>query len=174
MMAYDASNDCSQLLTVSVLLIPSIHDISARHESFTEVAYFRWVRTTLSENSIRFGLILGLSWLRLVTIKLSQVQPGTQLGRFEAFSSLLRNLLNARKPLKDAGLEVVPGGGIEPSTHGFSVCTPEFHNLLKFSKLLDRFGFRVASFLRFLPVLSSFLAVFSHRFSHGRECNYGS
>jgi serine/threonine protein kinase len=50
----------------------------------------------------------------------------------------------------------------------------EFHNLLKFSKLLDRFRFRVAGFLRFLPVLGSFQAVFSHRFSHRRECNYGS
>ena len=36
---------------------------------------------------------------------------------FEEFG----NVLNLSKLLTDAALEVVPGGGIEPSTHGFSV-----------------------------------------------------
>jgi hypothetical protein len=63
---------------------------------------------------------LGWSWLRLDRIRFSRAQLGTQLGHFEGFSGWFWRLLNARKPLKEAGLKVVPGGGIEPSTHGFS------------------------------------------------------
>jgi len=33
---------------------------------------------------------------------------------------------------------LVPGGGIEPSTHGFSVSSPEFHNFLKLDELLEQ------------------------------------
>ena len=66
------------------------------------------------------GSNLGWSWLRLVALKFSRAQLGTQLGYFEGFSSWFWRMLKDRKPLTDAGLKVVPGGGIEPSTHGFS------------------------------------------------------
>ena len=66
-------------------------------------------------------LELGWSWLRLDRIRFSRAQLGTQLEHFEGFSGWFRRLLADRKPLTDAGLELVPGGGIEPSTHGFSV-----------------------------------------------------
>jgi hypothetical protein len=72
--------------------------------------------TTLSA-----GLDLGWSWFGLVTLGFSRAQFGTQPGYFEGISGWFRRVLDARKPLTDAGLEVVPGGGIEPSTHGFSV-----------------------------------------------------
>jgi hypothetical protein len=64
---------------------------------------------------------LGWSWVRLDRIRFSRAQLGTHLGYFEGISGWFWRVLNARKPLTDAGLEVVPGGGIEPSTHGFSV-----------------------------------------------------
>ena len=54
------------------------------------------------------------------TLGFSRAQFGTQLGHLEGFSGWLWMLCNARKPLTDAGFEMVPGGGIEPSTHGFS------------------------------------------------------
>ena len=45
----------------------------------------------------------------------------TDHGYFEGISGILGKRLNLRKYFTDAALEVVPGGGIEPSTHGFSV-----------------------------------------------------
>jgi hypothetical protein len=41
------------------------------------------------------------------------------MGRFEGISGWFWKLLYARKSLTDAGLEVVPGDGIEPPTRGF-------------------------------------------------------
>ena len=66
------------------------------------------------------GLDFGFSWLRLATLRFSRAQPGTQPECFEGISGWLWRLLKDRKPLKDAEFRVVPGGGIEPSTHGFS------------------------------------------------------
>jgi len=64
---------------------------------------------------------LAWSWLRLVTPGFSRAQFGTQLGHFEGISAWDWRLLKGRKLLTDARFEVVLGGGIEPSTHGFSV-----------------------------------------------------
>ena len=66
-------------------------------------------------------LYFGSSWLELVTLSFSRAQLGTHLECFEGNLCWFWKLLNARKFLSDAGLQVVPGGGIEPSTHGFSV-----------------------------------------------------
>jgi hypothetical protein len=57
----------------------------------------------------------------LDTIRFSRPQFEIQLGYFEGISDWFRRQLKDRKPLKDAGFGVVPAGGIEPSTHGFSV-----------------------------------------------------
>ena len=102
----------------------------------------------------------------------SRTQLGTHPEYFEGFSRVLGRSLNLRKSLSDAGFELVPGGGIEPSTHGFSVSTPEFHNFLKFNKLLESLGFLVAGFCLFLLVLGSFHAVFSHGFSHSATASH--
>jgi hypothetical protein len=51
---------------------------------------------------------------------------------------------------------LVPGGGIEPSIHGFSVITPEFHNFLKYSNLLKTFIFLVAVYCWFSLDLGTF------------------
>ena len=64
---------------------------------------------------------LTQSWLELAVVGLSRAQLGTQLGYFEGIWGWCWVELNARKVLTDALLELVPGGGIEPSTHGFSV-----------------------------------------------------
>jgi hypothetical protein len=53
-------------------------------------------------------------------VSFSRTQFGTQQGYFEGISEVFGDWLNLRKCLTDAALEVVPGGGIEPSTHGFS------------------------------------------------------
>ena len=58
--------------------------------------------------------------MELVTLGFSRAQLGTQLGYFEGFSGWFQELLKDRKPLTGADLEVVPRGGIEPSTRGFS------------------------------------------------------
>jgi hypothetical protein len=87
----------------------------------------------MAECAIGNRVNLGWSWLRLDMIKFSRAQPGTQPECFEGISGWLWRLLKDRKPFSDAGFEVVPGGGIEPSTHGFSVRAPEFHNPLEFS-----------------------------------------
>ena len=63
----------------------------------------------------------GSSWLELDTVRFSRTQFWAQQGHFEDISGLFERRLNLRKCLTDAALEVVPGGGIEPSTHGFSV-----------------------------------------------------
>jgi hypothetical protein len=63
------------------------------------------------------------------------------LGRF-------RRLLKERKPLIDAGLEVVPRDGIEPPTRGFSVrlgqtgiwCNRLIYKHVSFSPTLDFVG----------------------------------
>jgi hypothetical protein len=65
-------------------------------------------------------LDFGFSWLRLATLRFSRAQPGAQLKCFKDISGWFWRLLKDRKPLLDAGFGVVPGGGIEPSTHGFS------------------------------------------------------
>jgi hypothetical protein len=65
------------------------------------------------------------------------------MGYFEGIRVWFWRPPNASKPLTDAGFEVVPGGGIEPSTHGFSVRNPEFHNFLKVNNLLKRFSFHL-------------------------------
>jgi len=67
-----------------------------------------------------YRLHFGLSWLESDTVRLSRAQLGTQLGLFEGSSRWFRSRLSACKALTAAGFEVVPGGGIEPSTHGFS------------------------------------------------------
>ena len=65
-------------------------------------------------------------------MRFSRAQFGAQLGYFEGIWEVSRRDQNLRKRLWDAGLELahqtkpegrslVPGGGIEPSTHGFSV-----------------------------------------------------
>ena len=64
---------------------------------------------------------LGWSWLQLVTLGFSRAQFGTQLAYFEGISGWFWKLLKDREPMSDAGIGLVPGGGIEPSTHGFSV-----------------------------------------------------
>ena len=66
-------------------------------------------------------LYFGWSWLKLVTVSFSRTQFGTHLGYFEGISRMFGMRLDTRKSLSDADLELVPGGGIEPSTHGFSV-----------------------------------------------------
>ena len=53
-------------------------------------------------------------------ITFSRAQLGTQPGYFGGISDWFWRLLKDRKPLSEEGLKVVPGGGIEPSTHGFS------------------------------------------------------
>jgi len=77
-----------------------------------------------------------LFWPGLDRVRSSRTQFGTHLGNFEVFSEVFRKQPNHRKSFSKAGLELVPGGGIEPSTHGFSVSSPEFHNFLKTIKLL--------------------------------------
>jgi len=62
----------------------------------------------------------GLRWLELDTMRFSRAQLGTHSGYFEGILKGFWRRLNGRKPLSDDGLELVPGGGIEPSTHGFS------------------------------------------------------
>jgi hypothetical protein len=54
-------------------------------------------------------------------VRFSRAQLGTQPEHFGSISCLFPRLQNVRKPLTEVGLGVVPGGGIEPSTHGFSV-----------------------------------------------------
>jgi hypothetical protein len=88
-----------------------------------------------------FCLYFGWSWFELVALRFSRTQLGTHLGYFEGFLRVLGRRSNLRKSLSDEGLELVPGGGIEPSTHGFSVSAPEFHNFLEFNKLLEQWIF---------------------------------
>jgi hypothetical protein len=57
----------------------------------------------------------------LVTLRLSRAQLRAHLGYFEGLSGWFWKLLKDRKPLTDAGLEVVPRDGIEPPTRGCSV-----------------------------------------------------
>ena len=67
------------------------------------------------------SVYFGSTWLELDTLGFSRTQFGTQQGYFEGISGLSEKRLDLRNCLTDAALEVVPGGGIEPSTHGFSV-----------------------------------------------------
>jgi hypothetical protein len=92
-------------------------------------------------------LYLGFSWLEWDKASFSRAQFGTHLGYFRRIWGIFRWNLNLQKRLSDAGLEVVPGGGIEPSTHGFSGITPEFHNFFKLIKFLKQLGFSVAGFI---------------------------
>jgi hypothetical protein len=69
----------------------------------------------------RFRSHFGWSWLELGMLRFSRAQLGTQLGYLEAVSGRCRRRLFARKSVTEAGLEVVPGDGIEPPTRGFSV-----------------------------------------------------
>ena len=95
-------------------------------------------------------LDFGLSWFELVTLSFSRAQLGTQLGYFEGILGISRRGLNLRKCLSDAALAVVPGGGIEPSTHGFSVrlmqssicCKYLIYQLAPVSSTLGFVGFR--------------------------------
>ena len=89
-------------------------------------------------------------------MRFSQAQLGTHPGHFEGILKGFCRRPKGRKCLTDSGLELVPGGGIEPSTHGFSVSDPEFHNFLEFSKLLKWLMFLVAGFCLSLPDLGSF------------------
>ena len=73
----------------------------------------------LRQRQIPFDL--GWSWQELAVLRFLRAQLGTQLGHFEGTSDWFFMMLKDCKPLSEAGLEVVPGGGIEPSTHGFSV-----------------------------------------------------
>jgi hypothetical protein len=70
---------------------------------------------------MQVALVGGLNRSWLVTPRFSRAQLGTQLAYFEGISGWFWKLLNAREPLSDAALVLVPGGGIEPSTRGFSV-----------------------------------------------------
>jgi hypothetical protein len=63
----------------------------------------------------------GFSWLELDTVSFPRTQFWAQQGHFEGISEVFGKRLNLRKCLMEAALEVVPGGGIEPSTLGFSV-----------------------------------------------------
>jgi hypothetical protein len=60
---------------------------------------------------IKTGAPVGYAWVLADTTRDTH---GTYFGVFGKW-------LNLRKCLTDAALEVVPGGGIEPSTHGFPV-----------------------------------------------------
>ncbi len=70
----------------------------------------------------------GWTWPELGILSFSRAQPGTQLVYLGAFSRGFRRRSDARKCLTDAGLAMVPGGGIEPSTHGFSVRSEQTSN----------------------------------------------
>ena len=59
----------------------------------------------------------------------------------------------------------MPGDRIELPTRGFSVRTPEFHNLLIFSKLLKQGHLAFSDFQRF-PMFWQILDGFSHTDSH--------
>ena len=91
-------------------------------------------------------LYFGWSWFEWVTMRFSRAQLGTHPYHFGHISGISSRRLNGRKPLSDEGLELVPGGGIEPSTHGFSGRASEFHNFLKLSNLLKWLAFHLGSF----------------------------
>jgi len=57
----------------------------------------------------------------LAALRFSRAQFGIQLGCYEGILEVSRRGQNLRKYLWDEALELVPGGGIEPSTYGFSV-----------------------------------------------------
>jgi hypothetical protein len=77
-------------------------------------------KPVLPDSNSAFYLYFGWSWLELDKVSFSRTQFGTHLGYFADISGVFPGGLNLRKCLWDAGFELVPGGGIEPSTHGFS------------------------------------------------------
>ena len=97
----------------------------------------------------RFSLYLCCSWLELIALSFSRAQFWAQLGYFNGISERFLERVCARKSLSDAGFEVVPGGGIEPSTRGFSVRSAKTRKSFKyliykglaFSPTLGFFGF---------------------------------
>ena len=63
-------------------------------------------------------------WPDLAALGYAEILAGTVLGTFGYFENTQRisqKSSDANKPFSDAGLEVVPGDGIEPPTRGFSV-----------------------------------------------------
>jgi hypothetical protein len=77
----------------------------------------------------------------LTGFEIAAISSGVGQGILQAFGGSYRDAKFAE--MLDAG---VPEGGIEPSTHGFSVGTPEFHNLLKFSMLLTWFTILIPAY----------------------------
>jgi len=81
-------------------------------------------------------------------MKFLRAQFWTQPMYFEGILGCFLRLLKSCKSLSDAGLEVVPGDGIEPPTRGFSVrwtktcksfnCLP--YKYVVFSPTLDIVG----------------------------------
>ena len=64
----------------------------------------------------------GWRWLGLDTLGFSRAQLGTQLGYFEAICGLFWKLVNAGKPLTDAGFGVVPGAELNRRHTDFQPC----------------------------------------------------
>ena len=94
----------------------------------------------------------------LVTLRFSRAQFGTHLGYFESISGVLWKTAKACKCLSDAGLGLVPGGGIEPSTHGFSVPVSDYR---KYHKCFNYRNMHSSSALVFIGKSWLLLAVTS-------------